>query len=172
MLPDVLVSLGINIPTEPTKGALPNHWLIRGENNIGRLTSNLKMEPHHGEWATFGVFFADNAAALPHRGIYYVLQREDLSSHWLTCPSDEARQRLEEVAQLRHLDLTKVSSGLQAEEELFRNHPIYQMVKGICTVPDPVEIARARLILVKEGLLQTNRLQIPPSLNARIVSFT
>lgn len=179
LLSEALANLGINFPKDPDQNpdiSMPRPWLVRGTGNLSILSDGQGLfMPQDGEMGTNGVFFGDCLKSLmyPSKGAFFVFPTSSVASNWLITPSLEYQQELERVASERHLSLTTITGGVEAESEVYRRNNIYQKMRGIATVASPVEVERATAILTTHSILHNDDLaKIPHHIKNKLVELS
>lgn len=176
-LQSLLRSSGISIPTLPHGQKFPLEILARGDFNEKHLTGKEQLfTPHPGQMGTWGIFLADVLSAVVDADILYVFQTQKVlqttgANQWLSYNENNSRDLLAKISSLKHLNVTTLDGGIEAEEELFKENPIYQPLLGIATIPNPLPVSHAYRIFVKNSVLETIQGNIHRSLTNKIVGY-
>lgn len=137
-------TISIQFKESPDGSMQPGEWLARG---VSKSQPEARLIPQSGKFASFGIFFSDNYGNLvvPENGIVYVCRSNKFS--WIPDPSEDWKIQVEETAQDKHLDLTRISDGYEAERKLFENYCVYQTQSGIATINRPIDSSQLDFIL-------------------------
>lgn len=151
----------------------PGEWLLRGAMDKTPLFEG-KMEPKSGDYGSSGVFFADDPdKVLTHDEGMIVVMRSDIQGgDWILSPSLKFDQIAEQAAQRYGYDRTTVVGGLHAEEEVYKNYPVYQWIRNCATFPGEVSLGDVAHILVTPNFLNSADLErIPKEIKEKIVKL-
>lgn len=149
---ETIQRLGIFISSSPDpKKTSPSEFLARGENFSRNLGIKKSLEPTAGKNGDFGVFLGDTLTCLMYKsesGIYYIFSKEDIAKDWLLYYGQSFNEMMQSIASNNKLDLSKYGDGLDAEQQVFKQHAIYQANLGIATSPNKLDVSKAKAIIL------------------------